>query len=246
MTRDNLLLNSACLEDYFHRDRIQLSPLDLPSITIDPHIVAPVSAWTQSVGTQILTIAGPVFEGYELENPMTMFAAKFIAFATASKVPTISYFCELRRHEELIGDNTKEMQGLLQMVYALMRQMIELVLPEVNTTANLRLERFTQLDATVETWDEALAIFSDVQSLLPGTVFCVVDGVQWLDSRRVNKYVAQFIEVLRCGKLKLLFTSAGQVRCFSQALRRSELLVLEDTARQSRGMWVFEEAQFAL
>lgn len=209
-------------------------------------MVGPVTDWTQSAATQILSIAGPVFYGDELENPMTMFAAKFIDFALMSKVPVISYFCELRRHEEVVGDNTKELQGLIQMVYALVRQMIELLLPEVHTSVDFQPNRFTQLDGTAETWEQAIGILSDIQSLLPGTVFCVVDGLQWLDSRRVNKYVAQLVELFRSDKLKVLLTSAGQVRCLSQVLRRSELLIMDEPMRRNRGMWAFEEAHFAL
>jgi hypothetical protein len=214
---------------------------------VDSQALAYIAEWTQSNDTNILSVAGPHLEGYELEDHMTLLAAKFIAFATESKVPVISYFCELRRRENLISDNDMEMQAFLQMVYGLIRQMIELVLPELQTCKDFSIGRFSRIDGTAQTWDDAMAIFDDVQEHLPGKVFCIINGCQWLDSRSTARSFAQFVELLRRSKLKVLLTTAGESGSLTPNLSRQELLVLN---RPSRGAGMvsemFEEAVLIL
>ncbi|KAJ4982814.1 phytanoyl- dioxygenase family protein [Stagonosporopsis vannaccii] len=237
--RDNILLQSAVMEDYFHRDRVRLNPPEVSSIKVEPLIVSRIREWMQGDTPQILAVAGPYYEGDELECAMTLLAARFIDIAAASQVPIVSYFCELRRHEELHGDNSIPEQGLVQVVYALIRQMIELLLPETHHSDDLHVIDISQLDGTMASWKETMVVFSKVESLLPGTVLCVVEGMQWLDSRRMNKYVADFVQILRGGKLKTLLISAGEVRCLSSSLRRTELLVMEDKVRVGTEVWAF-------
>ncbi|KAJ8118314.1 hypothetical protein OPT61_g698 [Boeremia exigua] len=187
IAREKLLLYSAGMENYFHRDRLRLNPPDLGSIYVDPQMVFQISEWTKSSTIQILAIAGPLYEGDELENPMTMLSARVVDSAANSGVPIISYFCELRRREDLIGGNTKEEQGLIQMVYALIRQMLELMLPGMYHDEDFNWPSFSGLDGMIDSWEETMHVFSNVQNLLPGTVLCVIDGLQWLDSRVMNK-----------------------------------------------------------
>jgi hypothetical protein len=247
MTKEELLVNSADLETLFHRDRVRLDGIDLSSVMVEPQALAYVAAWTQSENAQILCVAGPLFEGYELESPMTMLAAKFIDFASTSKVPTISYFCELRRREELIDDNDKETQGFLQMVYGLIRQMIELTLPEMQIDKDLCLSRFSRLDGTADSWEDAMSIFTDIRDLLPGKVFCVIDGLQWLDNRRTSNFLTQFVDLLREGNMKVLLATIGESRSLLRVLAKSELLLLGGPSfGRNRSLWMFEEAALTL
>ncbi|KAF2258990.1 hypothetical protein CC78DRAFT_621384 [Lojkania enalia] len=129
VVRENLHSNSASLEHYFHRDRIRLECEPFIPSVIDPEVLAYLAEWTreQSLAPILLICNSDTSLGIELESPMTILAVKFVDFASASNLPVISYFCELWRGEELQNGNTPEVQGLISVAYALLRQMLEFV-----------------------------------------------------------------------------------------------------------------------
>lgn len=96
---------------------------------VNPKTLARLSEWsTASSSSQVLWLEGPHIEADDFENPVTMMAAKFVDLADRSRVPVMSYFCQLSRHEQLRPGNTREMQAMTALLYALLRQMVELLL----------------------------------------------------------------------------------------------------------------------
>jgi hypothetical protein len=117
--------------------------------------------------------------------------------------------------------------------------------PEFECTKVLSQVRFHQLDGTADTWDDATALFRDIRELLPGRIFCVIDGFQWLDDKSTAKHLVEFVEILRQSRLKVLFTTNGHSRCLFGSLSQSELLIL-DRAWNKSSRLEFDEISMEL
>lgn len=243
MDRDQLLLDSANLEDFFHRDRVHLDPYLFGDTPTRPEAISALAEWTNGMTTRrILCISSNDSPGDEYNSPESFLAAKFVEFASSSKVPVISYFCELRRGEDLHEDNTPEVQGVISLAYSLLRQMIELVPMEFESSSDFSRETFEELDGTLLTWAAFKSLFRDVQSILPGKLYCVVDGVQWFDDSSTLMCMEELVDLLRHDSLKVLFTTSGMSRQLLGSLQRDEILLLEGrSANDSSSLWQLAE-----
>ncbi|KAJ4410999.1 hypothetical protein N0V82_009103 [Gnomoniopsis sp. IMI 355080] len=225
-TIEDLVMNSRHLEDFFSRDRVRM-PADVFGITsLGQEPVMRIQEWSQGLGSRLLWLEGPVLELDEFENPLTGFASKFIHLAENYHLSVVSYFCELPRH--VTEKHGPEQSAAISLLYALLRQMIENLPPCLETTVDFSEERFSGLDGTMKTWSEATALFRDVLSVVSGTVFCVIDGLHWLDSRSTDAPLADLLQVLRNDHLRILFTTTGRSGCLLEDLGREETCSLQD------------------
>ncbi|EXU98462.1 hypothetical protein X797_008409 [Metarhizium robertsii] len=216
-TAEQVAVNSAHLEDFFHRDRVRL-PYDLSAaVMIPPETLKQLTDWTASRSPRLLWIEGPHIEADDMENMVTKIAAKFVDLASQCRVPIVSYFCELRRGEPLRPGQSRETQGAIAVASALLRQMIELLLPRFEAEMDLSEARFRPFDGTVGSWDESMAVIRELTELMPDEVFCVIDGLHWLDDTSAEKYLKELIHLLR----------GSRAACLREELSVSETLVLE-------------------
>lgn len=173
-------------------------------------------------------------------NPVTVLATQLLRLADTRGIPTLSYFCELRRGERLrTGNVSRETQAAVALVCALIRQAVELLPPPPlqptaagetgeATAVDLSEQRFRQVDGTVLAWDEAVGVLRDVLERLPRTVVCVIDEIQWLDDSSTAVYLGGLVKALwRQERVKVLFTTAGRSRCLLRELDASEVLEFE-------------------
>lgn len=240
-TSDEVSLNSAHLEDFFYRDRVRLPNADdylsAGIATAPTEVIQRLAEWTSSTGasstSNILWIDGPPIIADDLDNEISLIAATVVSMADRSSVPVMSYFCELRRRELLRpGVNSMEMQGFLAMVYSLLRQMIETLMPVIEVDPNevdLSPERFARLDGTINTWSEVVKLFRDLVPLCPARVFVVIDGLHWVDARDTEDYIEQLIHLFRDNgkRFKLLFTTSGRVPTLRKVVKQDEALLVE-------------------
>jgi len=120
---------------------------------------------------------------------------------------------------------------MIALLYSLLRQMIELLLPRFETTTDLSEQRFRGLDGSMDSWQDALSVFQDLLSLMPSTVFCVVDGIHWLDDRSTDTPLRELIDALRADKLRLLLTTSGRSGCLLEGLASAETLQIDSLGR---------------
>ncbi|KAH0598309.1 hypothetical protein MHUMG1_03606 [Metarhizium humberi] len=226
-TAEQVSINSAHLEDFFHRDRVRL-PYDLSAAVMVPaETLRQLTDWTASPSPRLLWMDGPPTEADDMENMVTTIAAKFVDLASQCRIPIMSYFCELRRGELLRSGHSRETQGAIAVASALLRQIIELLLPRFEAEVDFSEARFHLLDGTVGSWDESMAVIRALTELLPEKVFCVIDGLHWLDDTSTERYLKELIHLLRGSKLKTLFTTTGRAPCLREELSVSETLVLK-------------------
>lgn len=188
----------------------------------------------------MLWLAGPDVAADAFDNPVTVLATQLLRLADARGIPTLSYFCEMRRGERLRrGNASREAQAVVALVCSLIRQAVELLPPpplqpqtagetDEARAVDLSEQRFRQVDGTVLTWDEAVGVLRDVLAQLPRTVICVVDGLQWLDDSSTAVYLGELVKALRRQeRVKVLLTTAGRSRCLLRELDESEVLEFE-------------------
>lgn len=180
---------------------------------VNQDAVIALGEWFESPINSVLWLQGPNIEAEDVNNPVSMFASEVINMAERSQVPVVSYFCELRRDETLRSRNTPEIQAMLSLVYACIRQMVELLLPKFETDIDLSEGRFSRLTGTIASWPDAISILRDLITLGPDTVLCVIDGFHWLDDRSTFQYSEEFYTVLLEKRLKVLFTTTGRSAC---------------------------------
>ncbi|ROW06828.1 hypothetical protein VMCG_04097 [Cytospora schulzeri] len=223
---EDIALNSRHLEDFFSGERTRLATDSFSPTATRSDMILRLSEWAQGLNGPILWLDGPAIEVDDTENPLTSLAAKFIDLVGANNLRVISYFCEIPRTANV--HVTREMKGTVSLLYALLRQMVELLLPRLETSVDLSEERFLSLDGSLDTWSEALAMFRDLMSLAPGTVYCVIDGFHWLDDKTTDSALAQLVECLRDGRLKVLFTTSGRSGCLLERLEPEEIFVVSE------------------
>lgn len=201
--------------------------------------VARLEEWSQGLGPARLWLEGPVLACDDVENPVTGAAAKFIRLAEIHRLTVVSYFCEVPRSRSGSGQSDPEMTGAIGLLYALLRQMVEVLSPRLDTTIDLSEDRFTALDGTPDTWAQATALLRDVVSVVSGTVFCVIDGLHWLDSTSTDVPLAELLHVLRKDNLRVLVTTSGRCGCLLEEFEREETCSLQHSSpyRTAQGLY---------
>lgn len=190
--------------------------------------VARLEEWCQGLCAPLPWLEGPALEMDDFENPLTGAAAKFIRLAEMHNLTVVSYFCELPRHGPYQGG--PEEKAAISLLYALLRQMIEAMPARLETTVDLSERRFTELDGTLETWSKATALLHDVLSTVSGVVFCIIDGLHWLDARITDIPLAELLQVLRKDNLRVLFTTSGRSGCLLEDMGRDEIHSLQHSS----------------
>ncbi|KAI0448306.1 hypothetical protein F5B21DRAFT_498008 [Xylaria acuta] len=222
-TSESILLNSKHLEDFFYRDRVRLEDDRLGPTGVSTDAIRRLSDWMKIPTSLFLWLEGPQIDADDIENPITVLANRIIQLAEQARIPTISYCCELRRGELLkAGNDSREAQASVSLICTLIRQMIELLLPSFRARVDLSEDRFRVLDGCILSWSESVRVFRDLLPLMPDTIFCVIDGLHWLDDRSTDRCLEELVQAMRGTKLRVLFTTTGRSACLRQKLSTDE------------------------
>lgn len=213
--------------DYFN-------PVRVPRETLSR-----LTEWSADSASRMLWIDGQPTEAEGIDNPLSMLGATFIDLASQSRVPVMSYFCELLRRHQLRpdSDESSTMQGVMALVSALLRQMVEHLLPIFETGIDLSEARFRLMDGTSESWVDAMAMFRELAKLMPEKVFCVIDGLHWFDDTSVESYLADLIQVLRDCKFKVLWTTTGRSAALLDHISMSETSQMQNSRSGTEGLY---------
>lgn len=209
---------------------MRLPVTGLGPVNVGIETVVALTRWVQGHTSQILWLDGAATEAEDLENPMAVIAGEITALTEASGLPVVSYFCRTVWQDQNIM--TMENIAAVALLYALIRQLVELQLPRFHTSVDLSEERFKLLDGSLDTWNTGLAMLRDLIALLPRTIFCIVDGLHWLDDQGTEAALEQLIECLRAENLRVLFTTTGRSGSLMGSLEADKIVPLEDPSLQ--------------
>ena len=233
--RDTIILNSNHLLDTF-------SPLSASSPLLPPYVpisldtiaASRLKEWTQDSKKYFLSIAGPRRKGLE-SPPMTVLASMCIDFATTAKLPVISYFCTLPRETELREGNTREVQALLSLTYALIRQLIEQLPVQFSSEFDFAKERIALLDGALGSWKNTSGLLCDLLEAAPKPLFCVINDFQVLDSWSTGRLIGDLFKALRGSetkdveteRIKVLITTTGKSSALTKHLKAEEMVLAD-------------------
>ncbi|KFX93903.1 hypothetical protein O988_06577 [Pseudogymnoascus sp. VKM F-3808] len=241
--RDNIILGSSHLLNYFSPSHLQTphqSSIGGP-ISLDTIAASRLKEWTTSTssGLQLISIAGRHPKGLE-PPPMLVLAATCVEFAVSANLPVISYFISLPPNEELQEFQTREVQALTSLTYALVRQLIEHLPAQFSSEFDFTEGRLALLNGTLTSWTNAVSLLRDLVQVVPKPLFCIIDGFQVLDDWSTEELVAELVKVLQGGnangtegeKLKVLITTTGRSRALMKVLEPNNLILADqDGAR---------------
>lgn len=225
---DDIEIRSASLEDHFCRDQVRPRLESDDPLPFESDAILRLKEWSQGATSSLLWLAGPVVEGIDSRNPLTLLASRVIDLTDDNHLNVISYFCHMRRAHGIVS---REVRSLVALLYAMIRQLIELLPPRVDSEKHLSNERFSRLKGTLDSWEEALNVMEDVLALVPGTaVFCIIDGLDVLDYRSIQQPLALLLKRLRnsAPKLRVLFTTSGRSYCLGQEIKAQENMVIDN------------------
>ena len=245
LARETALSVSTHLEDFFDRRSIRID-FDEANALISEDIATAVQSWVLAPSSMLTAIAGLDVQRHSVDpSTISATAAAIIDYADAEDIPVISYFCSLDRWKALPKGESMESQGLIALVSSLSRQLIELLPPKSNTTLNLTAERFQALDGTMKTWKEALSLLEDLLSCSKPVLYCVVDGLQWLDDPATEEHLNELVAAMQRSTapkknrpvvLKVLFTTTGRSSCLLRNLDHAGLVLADDGALEGQSL----------
>ena len=239
--REDVQLYSRRLETFFDGDAIggNVREDDQETDTfVDWSIASALQDWTVTADSRLLCIVGP---HQAARQSMTSFiAAKYVASANKAKIPVISFFCEIS-HNQVSKNSTPEVTALIALVYALIRQLINLLPFALAPGNELGPKTFEGLDGNLNTWVSAIAVLKTLLDLSPPVLLCVIDGFELLDDESTRQCLVEFVDILRIRSrgydkskgskrtFKILFTTAGRSRCLLGQLADNELVFVEQS-----------------
>jgi hypothetical protein len=236
--RDNIILASTHLLDFFSPSHLQnphQSDISGP-ISLDITAASRVKDWTTSAASdsQLISVAGRQPKGLE-PSPMAVLASMCVDFAAAGNLPVISYFISLPPRDELRGGNSREVQALTSLTYALIRQLIERLPTQFSSSLDFSQGRILRLDGTLKSWTDAVELLKNLVQVVPKPLFYILNEFQVLDDWSTETLVEDLVNILRGegakgveGRmLKVLITTTGRSRALVRLLQPKELLLAD-------------------
>ncbi|RYO75024.1 hypothetical protein DL764_010596 [Monosporascus ibericus] len=226
---ETVLDNSRSLEAFFSWDNIRPAGMAVKPAVVNRKTLSRLVQWSRAgSGPQTLWLRGWYMPERGTENPLTRIGLKLVDHAARAGIPMVSYFCQLGRLTRLRPNEPPEAEALTSVLYAFIRQTLRLLPPQFEGNVDLSEERFRRLDGTEASWNVSLAILNDVIRLAAQSVFCILDGVQWLEHSSTDKYLRTFLDALRHDRMNVLFVTTGTSLTLRDAIPREETLADEE------------------
>ena len=221
-TAEQIDRNSEKLQRFFDPKRVRL-PNIAGRLTMAPRQVHDrISRWRMpDEPSRFLWLRGEYDPSIGSANKVTTMAGSLVEQARKVDVAIISYFCK--------QSNNRPREAVTAILYALIRQTVELLPPESTTTIDMSEERFKGLNGEADTWDAALVLFRDAIGLLNSLNckgFCVLEGVHWLEGKSTDSSLHQLLETLGSTNLKVLFATTGKSTVLLNAIKQRDQIDL--------------------
>ncbi|KAG4030709.1 hypothetical protein MFRU_011g01650 [Monilinia fructicola] len=240
--RSTIWDSSKDLETFIKGNSVDLLNT-LPSSTWAATAVAMrLREWLECNECTFLWIQGEADHKYP--SDLSVLAGSVIDASTTSKTPIIFHFCEPIKKSDQREGLSLEQACAISLVYALIRQLIGLLAPEIDGEIDLSPSRFSPLKKPLESWKDALSLLVDLLTLAPGVLLCAIDGFEYIDYGKGKSMCSDILTVLNDRKslackdgvvFKTLFTTAGSSRTLDNYLGTDETVFNAEPRRQSYG-----------
>lgn len=199
-------LQQACRGlDIYVQDSVKSSKsLDSKLSYFENKIVFAIRDWSHDPSSQLLHIRNP--PGTSDLKITSEIAISIWKTLSESSTPTISMFCDW---ESTAGD-----YWIISLIYSLIGQLIDQLDVPDGEDLDFNPARLQELDGTLESWDKALLIFSDLLNQAPPKLYIIIDRIERVERLpNKDKYMSSLIELLR-DYVARDFSPGGARTCF--------------------------------
>lgn len=246
--RETYLMASRGVESYFDRDQIRLSFESSATVTVTSDVVQRLREFITGSEERILAIAGPKSLDHQGNSTTTKVAENFVNHTTEIGLPVVSWFCQLPSDHVGLDNMTREWSAFVSLVYALIRQLIELLPLKPRAPISVNLDNLETLDDTTASIDAAIVLLRDLLAQMDSTLFIVVDGLEWLEDTTTAQHLRNFVRALVEAStnthqvpgqshplVRILLTTTGRSRTLLGVLGPRAYLLADGGGRSSKG-----------
>lgn len=238
--RETLLEASEHLDEFIvGLDERDLALRRAPTLA-SQMLASRLQAWSRSGAPQRLWVLGPAQFGV----PSALVGAGVNVLRTSQflQIPVLAHACDRGRAGS--SQVSQEESGIIGLAYSLIRQLVAMLPDELQASQDLAPERFKKLDGTVDSWRDALDLFSSLMACSSPLLLCLIDGLNRLETGNALHMCEDLLDRLDESQdsdpdqervIKLLFTSSGNCRTLREWLLPREICMVEDAppARQT-------------
>ncbi|KAM0721354.1 hypothetical protein Q7P37_002278 [Cladosporium fusiforme] len=232
---------------HFDRDQVHLSVKGSADATCSSKISNRLRDFVEDAEATFLAVAGPRLLDNQGISPTTMIAASFVKHAKVTGIPIISWFCDLTDGSVEHNNDTKEAHALVSLVYALIRQLIDMFPLKPDEPIGVDIGAFERLDGALASMDSALKLLKHAIEQIDFMLFIVIDGLESLDDASTWQYLETLITTLvsvgprsaesseqRHPLVRVLMTTMGRSRALLGALDADVYLLADEDGRKRR------------
>ena len=234
LKKSTLQMWSRGLEEHMSITLDTLQDLNPDVIRAGPSVIEAIQDWSQATSSQSLWIQGPFEDAYP--SLMSEVVGKVVSIALDFQLPILCFFCDLQRYE--IVENTNNANpaalALIDLVYSLIRQLIDTFPAQVHALKEVTKYDFRGLTGSLGSYGDAVVLLNRLLYLAPSTMLVFIDGLEQFDDLAVSDdeleydsseshyLILNLLEVLQDhmeqktsrfakdkGLMKILYTSAG-------------------------------------
>ncbi len=183
---------------------------------VDVNIISHLALWIQEATrvSRKLWIDFP-YE-FQQDSPARVAALNIISIVAKANAPFLSYICKTPRQAELVDTQTRVNAGLVSMVYSLISQLLRFRPPDDGFRFDQSM--LSRLSGDISCWNVALGLLSALLEHTPITRYCIIHGLNELETGEGAVKCEEFLRVLlshsnRHGsRFSIIFTTSGLSR----------------------------------
>jgi hypothetical protein len=246
-------LQEACrgLNAYIQDSVTGSKALDSKIGYFENKIVFAVQEWSNSPSSQLLHIQNqPGTSDLTITSEIAICTWKALS---ESSMPTISVFCD--------WESKTEDGWIMSLIYSLINQLVDQLEVPDGEHLDFNAARLQELDGTLDSWDKALSIFSDLLGQVPQKLYVIIDRIERLERlHNEGKYVSHLIALLRhyvakdsppgeaTTSFKILLTTRSACMSISQVEDKALRTVVlnKQNSKRRPGEWRLGRSQIVL
>jgi hypothetical protein len=187
------------MEDYIIQDNWAfITTLEYQNPRLELSTRSKLQEWVSSPTSAFLWISKDFAINYP--SPLSVVCANFVEMAVDMHLSVCAFFCSWPADYTGGSAEEKEYGCVLDLLYSLLRQVIDLLPPqfEVEVACDLSSERLLALHdpGSKKAWSAGLGILKGLLSCIPQPTLIVLDGIEHLDQTSVTDLAAEVFRTL--------------------------------------------------